>query len=750
MKIKELNLINFGKFNNNIINLDSDFILIQGLNEAGKSSICKFIEGMFYGFVKPYLKTLRFNDDYYKYKPWSGGDYQGSIVFEYKGSLIRLYRDFTNRAYKIFDEVTGTDISSKFEGYEASNLSFPGEFFFKCSSDVFVNTIMIGQDNRDINPESTKYISDKISDVITENNDSFSIVKGLNHLIELKNEIGTEKSLKKPLGSMVNKQAILEEKVANGSKLKEEYDSYLQEINSKQKTFISIKENIKVYNDYLKYTEQQKLLKVKKAKDELELEIMTLQKENEKFSNFKNISPSEMMQIEEIQKEIKIIQRNLNQLSRDKKNLFNELKKYRDLIEIENIKIEYRKNLYNNIKGREGNKKLLLLLGGILILSIAANIFVYVNSSNIQKYLLIASAAVLTLFIVSLIRTQYLKKQENELKNTINKEFDVSFDNSNNILNNSFFNGENKEPFSMYERLNGQLQEKDQTIEKLLNEEDYKNEQLYEISLKIQNRTGINVDNFIKNKDRYDEVNYLIKEKSGTIESIKKAYDFSILENEELVEYNNNFQYIENLNLEHASKKSESLIKEISSLEEKKKFVEEEVQKLPEYIEELNWTKKDIEKMKNYIKSIEIAVEQINISHNEVKINYIPRLINFLEKYFSMISKYNLGIKLDEDLNVNFLKNNSGEFRKIDSISKGSSDQLFIGLRIGLTNEIFGEKEILIFDDAFVNFDDDRLLNLLYYLKEISKERQVILFSCQSREKEVLLSGNLEFQLVHL
>ena len=53
------------------------------------------------------------------------------------------------------------------------------------------------------------------------------------------------------------------------------------------------------------------------------------------------------------------------------------------------------------------------------------------------------------------------------------------------------------------------------------------------------------------------------------------------------------------------------------------------------------------------------------------------------------------------------------------------------------------EKELtpeapLVLDDAFVRFDDTRLSRTLDILKNLSLTRQVILFSCQSREKNLL------------
>ena len=44
----------------------------------------------------------------------------------------------------------------------------------------------------------------------------------------------------------------------------------------------------------------------------------------------------------------------------------------------------------------------------------------------------------------------------------------------------------------------------------------------------------------------------------------------------------------------------------------------------------------------------------------------------------------------------------------------------------------------LVLDDAFVRFDDDRMAAALALLKEEAAGKQVILFSCQGREADLL------------
>ena len=59
MKLRELNLISFGKFKNTIFKLEDGLNILYGGNESGKTTIHSFIEGMFYGFQKPHVRYRR-------------------------------------------------------------------------------------------------------------------------------------------------------------------------------------------------------------------------------------------------------------------------------------------------------------------------------------------------------------------------------------------------------------------------------------------------------------------------------------------------------------------------------------------------------------------------------------------------------------------------------------------------------------------------------------------------------------------
>ena len=48
----------------------------------------------------------------------------------------------------------------------------------------------------------------------------------------------------------------------------------------------------------------------------------------------------------------------------------------------------------------------------------------------------------------------------------------------------------------------------------------------------------------------------------------------------------------------------------------------------------------------------------------------------------------------------------------------------------------------IVLDDALVNFDDGRMAAALDYLVELSKTRQILLMTCQSREAAYLAKAH--------
>lgn len=71
-------------------------------------------------------------------------------------------------------------------------------------------------------------------------------------------------------------------------------------------------------------------------------------------------------------------------------------------------------------------------------------------------------------------------------------------------------------------------------------------------------------------------------------------------------------------------------------------------------------------------------------------------------------------------------------------LSGGTADELYLSVRLAVCRLLLPEDAPLLLDDALAMFDDERLRLALRLLQREAESRQILLFTCQSREKQVL------------
>ena len=112
MKIKNIKINQFGKLKNKEINLENNINIIYGKNETGKSTLLKFIAGMFYGISKN--KNGKEISDFEQYEPWVDSEFSGKLNYELdNGKNYEVYRDFRKKNPKIYNE-NSEDITKEY------------------------------------------------------------------------------------------------------------------------------------------------------------------------------------------------------------------------------------------------------------------------------------------------------------------------------------------------------------------------------------------------------------------------------------------------------------------------------------------------------------------------------------------------------------------------------------------------------------------------------------------------------------
>ena len=135
--------------------------------------------------------------------------------------------------------------------------------------------------------------------------------------------------------------------------------------------------------------------------------------------------------------------------------------------------------------------------------------------------------------------------------------------------------------------------------------------------------------------------------------------------------------------------------------------------------------------------ALEVAQEALRKATSELQRRFAPRIAKRTEELFG---KFTAGryetVRLKEDLSLEVGMQQEIKPRSVQWPSDGTVDQLYLALRLAVAEELTPEAP-LVLDDAMVRFDDTRLATALNILGEMAEDKQVILFTCQSREKKL-------------
>ena len=183
------------------------------------------------------------------------------------------------------------------------------------------------------------------------------------------------------------------------------------------------------------------------------------------------------------------------------------------------------------------------------------------------------------------------------------------------------------------------------------------------------------------------------------------------------------------LRRERAAGQSDLLSREIRSRREKIAALREELEKL--YTRKAALSSYDRE-----LQAVDLASSRIRELSGRI---YHESGDQFLENVSTLLAGLTEGrydqISLDERMQVNI--STPDHLLKIDQVSCGTMNQVYLALRLASAQLLTGDADLpVLLDETFAMYDDERLESALRYL--VSAGRQVILFSCQKRELEIL------------
>ena len=213
MRIDSLHLTAFGKFKSRKITLGPGLNVIFGPNEAGKSTVERFLFGMLYGFAVAGRGRRYLRPEMEKYRPWGGGAYEGRIVFSLEdGRCIRVEREFDPHAVSVYDDVTGDEIDCELDRRREPVFA---QEMLDVSGPEFEGTVCIGQmKTADIEEEGTTAIAEHMARALT-GGEGESAEKAMAILAQREGEIGSEKAPTRPYAMALDKAREVKERLEN-------------------------------------------------------------------------------------------------------------------------------------------------------------------------------------------------------------------------------------------------------------------------------------------------------------------------------------------------------------------------------------------------------------------------------------------------------------------------------------------------------------------------------------------------------
>ena len=146
--------------------------------------------------------------------------------------------------------------------------------------------------------------------------------------------------------------------------------------------------------------------------------------------------------------------------------------------------------------------------------------------------------------------------------------------------------------------------------------------------------------------------------------------------------------------------------------------------------------KHQIRQLEDTYAALTLALSTLATARETLQRRFAPRITSRAQGILRRLTagRYDR-LVLDADLNLQATTTEEDTLRSALWRSDGTSDLLYLALRLAVAAELTPNTP-LILDDALTRFDDDRLAQTMKALTEEAAQRQIILFTCHSREAQ--------------
>jgi DNA repair exonuclease SbcCD ATPase subunit len=744
LKIDRMCINHFGKFENKEIEFDKGLNIVYGANESGKSTIMAFIKAMLYSLTK---KEER------KYLPWGRSEFGTNNTLTYTLDNQQTYtveRNFNRKTTSIYMTEPYQEVTALFPVHK-NNVLFMEEHI-GLNEAAFESSILIKQLGIKVGDKGSKDIVERLVRLSQYGDENIDYNNAIKKLDEIKDTIGVgnlgkHKKLVQVNQSIANLQAELEQALYNVRAAQ----ALQQETNQLYKEQQALKKEIEDLLTIKQYKKLPLLHHYEAAKNRLEecrKKQEMLERQLSVYDTFAHVTEQDIRTIETELNKIQMLEQQAEELAvkierqtNEKEKMYQQVKSESESFVQADVRIQLIEDKVHQLRSHLSIADTVGIIG--ILLSILGGWTLGKTYPAWYALFLVPPAAVFLLMgyhknVKSRIAQWHIRQQQlsNELMNNeevqvinkliqslnadhkeirdrighgyaalISKMEALGFDDVEKSII-SMFVHELKQAFDARMDILRQLEESKKEIAAVSE------------SLEIASKTT--ADMAWDTLAEIDERQYRERcEKYGIDEHMTAAQVEQCIEEKK--------QQLKEIELSISANH-----KEIEIISKEYRHPGDLEEQLKEAFDE----KQEYEDIKE---AVDIAKGFLKESLKEIQQNYAPLLNQQMNSILSTITdeKYNK-VDTNSSLDVVIHDMQNGVI-DLNLLSNGTIDQIYFALRLAVAQMLSVKETLpLIIDEAFAQYDDQRLRNTIAFLLRLAKQRQILLFTCQKRELDIL------------
>ncbi|MBR6743807.1 MAG: AAA family ATPase [Clostridia bacterium] len=757
MTFESLYIKSFGKLKGKKIVFADGVNIIEGTNESGKSTLCEFIQFIFYGL--PSEEKLR-------YISWDTSLASGSMIVRVKGNRYRIEREVVRTVNEdgkpVFQEKCGIyDAETNMIRFKSRS---PGEVFFGVSHSVFESTAYIRQ-TATAGLKRTE-LGNEAENILFSGNERLNTEQALVKLNSARAELLNEGAESGKIYKLTEKKKLIDGRLQDAQhqgtdiiSLEGSHRVLTEKASRLQKRAKELDDELTEYTCYrIKQTHldrQREWEKMKQAEAELLKKKNPIDHENIDVSD-----PAYIGMLEQKQRDLNGIVARHADAKKDLQETVDKITRLNEKISVfvgPNAQDAEQRDLM--IQKMESNKKKLdrcnlisIIFAICAVISIVLTLVFrnYDNLPDLMKYL---SVTLCLLFGTAAAYVYFMKKHDYDIEiETICQQVHCnSYEEFKELINAS------SEDASYMSALYASRDQKNQRLNELSNEWDSLCSEiiavLQDANFRILENAPASLSNALEECRKLQaEVQAIerraIEHRNKAEEADNRLSEYDEKTQKEAIAMSFDDRAMEAFDLPAKKQERDVLNENLQIHLNRIHNIEVELSALratgadpTEIAEEVAVLDHEIETLTQQWNAYKFAIEKLNTASGKLREGISPKLAKNASKLFSAMTegKYDT-IGLDTDFALSFSDGNT--MRDAAFLSTGTNDLAYICLRIALIEMLYKRSvPPFLFDESFAHMDDKRMEKVLTLIYKYSQRNyQSILFTCHSREKDALKS----------